>query len=469
MQIIPSRPSSLEVGQYGDPNLLPATPDGARSGRRAVRAPSPNPHRRGLVVVVNSSIAVGFVQGQLQYFQSRGFDVTLVCPERRKDEWEVARPEGISVIETPIERKIAFLRDLGSLWRLWRTMRSLKPAITNVATPKAGLLGGFAAWLNRVPCRFYTLHGLRFETTKGLKRRLLIWAEMLACFFADRVVCVSQSVREKAIAYGLTSRERAVVFGSGSCNGVDFWRFAPTPETTARAADLRRQLGIPAQATVVAFVGRLTRDKGIPELLESFLRLDQQFRDLRLLLVGCFEDQDPPPASTRKCLQTHPHVIFAGPVTDTPVYYAVADIVVLPSHREGLPMVILEAKAAGKPVVGAAVTGIVDVVADGETGLLFPAGDVSALTGALARLIIDKQLATRLALAGQEQVKREFQQERIWEALHQAYRGVLQLKEPAPSSFGSGSERNGVTVRSKDQSHGTSVTEGAPNRSPANG
>jgi glycosyltransferase involved in cell wall biosynthesis len=250
---------------------------------------------------------------------------------------------------------------------------------------------------------------------------------------------------------------------------VDFWRFAPTPETTARAADLRRQLGIPAQATVVAFVGRLTRDKGIPELLESFLRLDQQFRDLRLLLVGCFEDQDPPPASTRKCLQTHPHVIFAGAVTDTPAYYAVADIVVLPSHREGLPMVILEAKAAGKPVVGAAVTGIVDVVADGETGLLFPAGDVSALTGALARLIIDKQLATRLALAGQEQVIREFQQERIWEALHQAYLGVLQLKEPAPSSFGSGSERNGVTVRSKDQSHGTSVTEGAPNRSPANG
>jgi hypothetical protein len=129
---------------------------------------------------------MGFVQGQLQYFQNRGFDVTLVCPERRKDEWEVARPDGISVVETPIERKIAPLQDLISLWRLWRTMRAIKPAVTNVATPKAGLLGGFAAWLNRVPCRFYTLHGLRFETTKGLKRRLLVGAEKLACFFRSR-------------------------------------------------------------------------------------------------------------------------------------------------------------------------------------------------------------------------------------------------------------------------------------------
>jgi glycosyltransferase involved in cell wall biosynthesis len=292
------------------------------------------------------------------------------------------------------------------------------------------------------------LHGLRFETTKGLKRRLLICSEKLACFFADRVFCVSNSVREKAIACGLTNRERAVVFGSGSCNGVDFSRFAATAETASRAKQLRRELRIPEQATVVTFIGRLTKDKGIPELIESFLQLDKQFDDLRLLLAGCFEDQDPLPASTRKCLETRPHVIFAGPVKDTPAYYAMADIVVLPSHREGLPTVILEAKAAGKPVVGASVTGIVDVVADGETGLLFPAGDVSALTGALTRLVTDKSLATKLALAGQEQVKREFQQERIWKELHQAYLEVLVQKEPSLSLILDDDESGGLGRRS---------------------
>ncbi len=119
-----------------------------------------NSCRPRMVFGVNSSLAVGFLQGQLQYFQRRGFDVTVLCPKPRRGEWEVPRPEGISVVAVPMEREIAPLRDLVSLCRLWRTIRALRPAVTNVGTPKAGLLGGFAAWVNRVPCRFYTLHGL---------------------------------------------------------------------------------------------------------------------------------------------------------------------------------------------------------------------------------------------------------------------------------------------------------------------
>ena len=409
-----------------------------------------NSNRPRLIIAVNSSIAIGFLQGQLEYFQDRGFDATVLSPDRRKGEWEVARPEGVPIIEVPMEREIAPIRDLVTLWRLWRVMRALCPAVTNVGTPKAGLLGGLAAWLNRVPCRFYTLHGLRFETTKGLKRRLLIYAERLACRFAHRVICVSQSVREKAIASGLTRREQAVVFGSGSCNGIDASRFAATPETMRRAAELRRQLGIPADAPVVIFVGRLTCDKGIPELMEAFLRLGNQFPDLRLLLVGCFEDEDSLPVHIRRCLETHSHVIFAGPVQDTAPYYAIADVLVLPSHREGLPTVVLEAHAAGKPVVGALATGIVDMVVDGETGLLFPVGDVPALADALARLISDRALATKLGLAGQERVKREFQQEQIWEALYREYLGLLQMKE-LPLSLRPNTGKSGSLVARSNQ------------------
>ena len=389
----------------------------------------------GLVIAVNSAIALRFLQGQLQFFQDRSFNVTVLCPERRTDEWEVERPEGVPIIEVPMERKIAPLRDLVSLWRLWRILHTLRPAVTNVGTPKAGLLGGFAAWLNRVPCRFYTLHGLRFETTRGLKRRLLIYAERLACRFAHRVICVSHSVREKAIASGLTTWERTAVFGAGSCNGVDASRFAATQEMKQRAADLRCHLGIPAQAPVVLFVGRLTRDKGIPELMTAFLDLSSQFPELRLLLVGCFEDGDPLPVETRKSLETHSRVIFAGAVQETAPYYAAANAVILPSHREGLPTVVLEAQAAGKPVLGASATGIVDVIVDGETGLLFPVGNAPALAQAMARLISDKGLANRLGLAGQEQVKRDFRQEQIWQALHREYLEVLRRKESRRSSI----------------------------------
>ncbi len=394
-----------------------------------------NSARPRLVIAVNSAIAVGFLQGQLQFFHDRGFDVTVLCPKRRKNEWEVERPEGVPIIEVPLEREIAPLQDLASLWRLGHIMRELRPTVTNVGTPKAGLLGGFAAWLNRVPCRFYTLHGLRFETTKGLKRRILVYADRLACRFAHRVICVSQSVREKAIASGLTTWERTAVFGAGSCNGVDASRFAATPEMKQRAAELRRRLGIPEQAPVALFVGRLTCDKGIPELMQAFLRLDNQFPDLRLLLVGCFEDGDPLPFDVRIRLETTERVILAGAVNDTRAYYAIADVLVLPSHREGLPTVILEAQAAGKPVVGASATGIVDLVTEGETGLLFPVGDVTALAKALAKLISDKGFATKLGLAGQEQVQRDFRQEQIWQALHREYLEVLQWKESPRSSI----------------------------------
>ncbi len=388
-----------------------------------------NSEQTRLVIVVNSAIALGFVQGQLQYFRDKGFEVTVLCPERRKDEWEVAASKDISIIEVPIERKIAPWRDLRSLWRLWRIMHGLRPTVTNVGTPKAGLLAGFAAWLNRVPCRFYTLHGLRFETSKGLKRWILVCAERLACRFAHRVICVSHSVRKGALASGLTSAARMVVLGAGSCNGVDASRFAATPELTRRAAEVRNRLQIPERAPVAIFVGRVTSDKGIPELTEAFSQISHRFPDLRLVLVGCFEDEDPLPAGTRAFLETHSRVIFVGAVQDTAPYYAMADVVVLPSRREGLPLVVLEAQAAGKPVIGAAATGIVDIVADNETGLLVPVGDVPALAAAMARLITDKALTTRLGLAGQEQVKGKFRQEQIWQELHRAYLEVLQRKD----------------------------------------
>lgn len=406
--------------------------------------------RPGMVFVVNSPIALAYLQGQPQFFQDRGFDVTILCPKRRIGEWEVVLPQEISTIEIPMERTIAPLRDLISLWRLWSTMRMLRPAVSNVGTPKAGLLGGFAAWLSRVPCRFYTLHGLRFETAMGMKRRLLVYAERLACSFAHRVLCVSRSVREKAIDCGLTGRERAVVFGSGSCNGVNAAHFAATPNIIRRAAQLRLELGIPLHAPVLLFVGRLTRDKGIPELMKAFSQLVVRFPDLRLLLVGCFEGGDPLPFDTRRFLETHPNVIFAGAVRDTAPYYATADVLVLPSHREGLPTVILEAQAAGIPVVGASATGIVDIVAHGETGLLFPVGDVQALAAAIAKLLTDAALSNRLRLAGQERVKREFQQQRIWEALYREYLRILERKR-SPLSFAPRGDESQSLVASSNE------------------
>jgi glycosyltransferase involved in cell wall biosynthesis len=398
--------------------------------------------RPRVVHVVTSDRAVALMRGQLQFLQQHGFDVTLICSP---GEWldALGRSQNVQVIELPLARAISPVRDLASLWSLWRVMRKLHPAITNVGTPKAGLLGGCAAWLARVPCRVYTLRGLRFETSKGLRRQLLVLAERTACHFAHRIICVSRSLRKKVIADRLACLERTVVFGSGSSNGVDASRFAPTLERTQRAAQLRSELGIPAQAAILGFVGRLTRDKGIPELVQAFLQLCGRFPDLRLLLVGSSEEQDLLDHETLRCLETHPHIIRPGETLDIAPYYALMDVLVLPSHREGFPNVVLEAYASGRPVVAARATGTVDAVRHGETGLLFPIGDVAALVRCLERLLEDKRLAKTFGATAQELVKREFRQEVVWKGLLEEYRGILQTNDlsrsflPAPRQLAS--------------------------------
>jgi len=118
---------------------------------------------------------------------------------------------------------------------------------------------------------------------------------------------------------------------------VDVARFAPTPQRIQRAVELRNQFKIPLGAPVALFVGRLTWDKGISELLEAFLQLEHRFSDLRLLLVGSFEDGDPLPADIRKRLEAHQRVILAGPVNDPAPYYALADVLVLRAIAKGCP------------------------------------------------------------------------------------------------------------------------------------
>jgi glycosyltransferase involved in cell wall biosynthesis len=375
------------------------------------------------------------MQGQLPYLRDRGFDVVVISSAGKHLD-RAAGVEGVTTIQMPMARKIAALSDLVTLWRLYRVMRVLRPTITNVGTPKAGLLGGIAAWLSGVPCRFYTLRGLRFETTKGLMRWILVGADHWSCRLAHRVVCVSKSLRDKAIASRLTSCERAVVFGSGSSNGVDVSHFEPTPHKARRAGELQSKLGIPPLAPVVGFVGRLTRDKGVPELVKAFLRLSNQFPDLRLLLLGSFEDEDPLPSEIRKCLQEHRHVILPGLIDDPAPYYSLMDVLVLPSHREGFPNVVLEANAAGIPVAAARATGSVDAVIHGETGLLFPVGDVAGLAATVRMLLTDKRLAAKLTHAARDRVLREFRQEQVWEALYHEYLRLLRRRGlPLPAQY----------------------------------
>ena len=362
---------------------------------------------RVVVFGMNSSFAVRqFLPEVLAAVRRRGFDAVVAAPQPAEPTAFQTSFPGVRFRHVPMKREISLLSDMASLCCLWFLLRSVRPALTNMSTPKMGLLGGLAAWLARVPHRIYTLRGLRYETARSWKRKLLIACEKIACGCAHRVICISRSVRQAAIQEGLAPAGKLVLLGERVSEGITI---EPRPEIRGGAlVHLRKQLRIPEEAAVLGFVGRLTRDKGVCELVRCVQILQREGRAVHLLLLGDFESGDSVDRGTMEWICTNPAAHWLGFVPDPKPYYRLMSAFVFPTYREGLGKVLLEAAAAGIPVVSTTATGVVDVVQDGLTGILVPPGDAPALARAVTRLLDEPETAARMARAAQGMIREHF-------------------------------------------------------------
>ena len=362
-----------------------------------------------------------FFPGQLQFLRENGYEVHLAAaPSPEEELRRIASQEGIEAHFVPLEREIALKRDLLGLFSTWQLMRQLRPNIVNLGTPKAGLIGGLAAAVSGVPIRIYTLHGLRLETARGPKRYILLWMERLACACAHQVICVSPSLRKRAIQLHLLPAHKAIVLKQGSCNGIDAQKFS-LPDSKREIIQLREKLKIPEAAQVVGFVGRLVRDKGITELVSAFEQLYSKDSKLYLLLLGDYEEGDPVSFGVRDIVRTHPNIITTGFVQDTSLYYQLMDVLAFPTYREGFGNVALEAGATGVPVVASNATGAIDAVIDGVSGLTVPVKNTNALSAALNHILQNKHLAHQLGEGGRQRVLQDFRALDMWQALDSLY------------------------------------------------
>ncbi len=289
-----------------------------------------------------------------------------------------------------------------------------------------------AAWLNGTPVRIYHMRGLPLLAATGLRRRLLWMSEYVACLAAHRVLCVSDSLRLAAIARGLCPPRKIAVLAAGSGNGVDaLRRFNPEHVGRGPGQALRARLGIAPDAPVVGFVGRVVRAKGVEELAAAWPVVRRMRPDACLLLAGPVESEDPVRPEVLAWLRAEEGVFLLGRLDDPVPVYAASDLVVLPSHREGFPNVLLEAGAMGLPVVATRVPGCVDAVVGGITGTLVPPGDVPALADALLAYLADGDLRRRHGEAARARVRAAFTPERIWEALLAEYDCLLAARHLA--------------------------------------
>lgn len=397
-----------------------------------------------LLYMTTVPVSLGFLAGRPGYLRRHGFDVhALASPGPDLDAFGAR--EDVPVHPVPMLRQISPFRDLVALYRLAGVLRVIDPSIVHAGTPKGGLLGMLSAWLSRVPVRVYTIYGFPHMTESGLKRLLLLWSERVSCRLAHQVYSVSHSIRQVAISDRICSPDRISVLGGGSINGVDAWSaFNPDRIAADGLRSLRQFLGIPEGAPVIAFVGRIARDKGIAELLAAWNIVRARHRSAHMMLVGDMDERDPAARAGLRAQDDDDRLHLPGHVGNVAEMLAMADIIVLPTYREGFPNVLLEAAAMAKPVVATLIPGCIDAVADGVTGTLVPPKDATALAGAIDRYLTDPELRARHGQAGRERVLRDFRQEDIWEALHTEYVRLLTERglpvptpgapEPAPAS-----------------------------------
>lgn len=373
------------------------------------------PGRQRICFIVSSPITSNaFLIPQVKRLSAE-YDITLCMNAENSDVVPII-PPGVALKALDIRRKIDLLADIRALFALWGFFVRERFDLVFSVSPKAGLLSMVAAWLARVPHRVHCFTGQVWINRRGVGRQLFKLLDRIMTVCATHILVDGRSQRQFLIDEGVVKPEKAVVLAETSLICVDVERFRPNSDARQR---VRQALGIEEAACCVIYVGRLDRDKGIEDLVAAFQQLRIDHPSLRLLIVG------PDEAGLEPFLRTQAGILLVGYTREVQDYMAAADILCLPSYREGFGQVLIEAGAVGLPVLGSRISGISDAVIEGKTGLMHRMADVEDIRQQLGRLITDGALRESLGRAGQMRAVERFAVDRLVAALYAYIRQIL--------------------------------------------
>ena len=331
------------------------------------------------VVTIPGTIESFFIP-QLQYLAEKGFDVTVICS--KSDTLQEDLGNNVRFIPAEIPRGISIGGSLRAIGQLRTIFQKEHFDLIQYSTPNAAFYASIAAKWAGCKVRNYHLMGLRYLGASGMGRAILKTIEKIACANSTSIECVSKSNMELGIREGLFPREKVTVVWNGSTGGVDLAKFDYARRDQWRG-EIRGELGYSDKDFVYGFVGRITRDKGINELLEAYLRLNS---DAKLLLVGEIEDEQTLNQELFEKAKKDSNVVIHNAVSDIERYYAAIDVLILPSYREGFGNVVIEAGAVGTPAIVSHIPGPIDTIDPGVTALTVPVKDAKALADAMERM-----------------------------------------------------------------------------------
>lgn len=343
----------------------------------------------------------------IKILNSQNVEIDLISSDGKYK--EVLREKlGMTLKPLKIERDIRVVSDVISLIKLMIVFASNRYQIVHSSTPKAGLLTAIAGIVTFRPIRLHTFTGQRWATLTGFKRKLLMWLDRLIIVLNTKCYADSPSQIQYLIEAGVAKEGEVECLNLGSYGGIDIERFNAERFPDAREK-LIQEAEIANDAVILLFIGRVTRDKGIAELVTSFLQARNQNQKLELVLVGPFEEKlDILPNETLSLIKNSKYIHHLGFKTNPEFYFAGADIFCLPSYREGFGTVVLEAAASGLCTIGTKIPGLVDSIVDGETGLLVELKNTDELSKAMIELASNQKLREKLSMNALKRARKEF-------------------------------------------------------------
>lgn len=352
------------------------------------------------------------------------YEVIAIAAEKERLE-KYGRDNSVKTFWVNMTRKITPLEDLKAVLKLYRYFITEKPLIVHTHTPKAGIVGMFAAKLAGVPIRLHTVAGLPLLETTGTKRKILNFVEKLTYSLATKIYPNSFGLKKIILNQKFTSNKKLKILGKGSSNGIDTKYFDPMLYSEKDNDTLRKELSINRNELVYIFIGRIVSEKGINELITAFKKLYEVIPDVKLLLVGPFEsDLDPIDDSNLEIIKSHNAIISVGYQEDVRPYLAISDILTFPSYREGFPNVVMQAGAMNLPSIVTDINGCNEIIENNINGIIIPVKNSISLYDAMSQLQNDPILLESLKKNARVHITANYEREQFWNLLLAEYKDL---------------------------------------------
>lgn len=369
------------------------------------------------ISTVPSSLNI-LLKGQLK-FLNRYFEITAVSGSGI-DLKEVQKREDVNIHVIEMQRQISPFKDLVSLIKLYTYFRKVKPELIHSITPKAGLLSMLAGKLAGVPVRIHTFTGLVFPYKTGIMQKLLIIMDRILCYCATDIFPEGKGVMNDLIKFNITDKPLKII-ANGNVNGIDLDFFDPDVISYSEKQTLKTALSIKEDDFVFLFVGRLVRDKGINELVRAFNQLNSEVDNIKLLLVGPFEEElDPILTETKRSIEENSNIISVGFQKDVRPYFAISDIFVFPSYREGFPNVVLQSLAMNVPAIVTDISGSNEIINKHINGMIVDVKNELQLLEAMCEIYKNPAFLEKLIENSRISVQK-FDNKLVWEEIKELY------------------------------------------------